>query len=162
MTGIQTLDIDIPPTMWMSANRVISNVHARTRAVDRLHDLARIYAQAAHLQPIEEPITIVWTIRYQKGTGRADPPNAYPTTKAVLDSIVRSRDYPMGVLADDDHRHVPHQSYERGPNMPTKLYGVRLTMIPDTPVDRAAHALGVEPSTLTYALTLAEAGGEQS
>ena len=53
---------------------------------------------------------------------RADPPNSAPTVKALLDGAVDA-----GLLPDDDHRHVPRTSYERGPD--TRERGVYLVTI---------------------------------
>ncbi|AYD89493.1 hypothetical protein D5R93_04420 [Actinomyces lilanjuaniae] len=46
-----------------------------------------------------------------RGPSRADPPNAYPVTKALLDGLVRA-----GLLSDDHSGIVVAQAFCRGPS----------------------------------------------
>jgi hypothetical protein len=107
----QTLIVDVPRNLWMSANRPIANHAMRSRLINGLHTVAGWMARA-QLQPVLRPCTVTWTIQYPRGTGRADPDNAYPVCKAVLDAVVQA-----GALADDDSVHVTGRTYTRGPNL---------------------------------------------
>ena len=102
----------IPRGMWMSANRRITHHAQRARIVRDLHALAACTACRAGAGALPEPCLITWQIAYPKGTGvKADPPNAAPTTKALLDGLVSA-----GRLSDDNPTVVTAQTFTRGPN----------------------------------------------
>ncbi|MBW3068935.1 hypothetical protein GZ998_05335 [Actinomyces sp. 594] len=110
----------------MSANRQIANPGHRQRVINDLHGLAALGARQARVRRLPEPCTIVWEIRYPKGTGpKADPPNASPTTKALLDGLVNA-----GLLTDDNASVVVVQAFCRGPN--TRRQGVHEVVLTAT------------------------------
>lgn len=106
-----TLTITIPPAAWLTQNRVIPNHHARRARISAVHTLTRAAAREQQLPAIATPARLLWTVRYPKGTGEADPVNASPTTKAILDALVPRW------LAKDDSEHVVREAFQRGPNL---------------------------------------------
>ena len=121
-----TLTISVPPSTWMSQNRAVPNHHARRAKVDGIHRLTLAVARQQGLQPIPTPVRALWTIAYPKGTGPADPVNAAPNTKAILDALVIG-----GWLEKDDSKHVVSETFERGPNLtvPT-VHTITLALTP--------------------------------
>ena len=115
------LTIDIPAAFWLSAN---VNPHWAAKA-RRTRHLRQLGFMAARKQPAMDRANLAAVISYPTAR-RADPSNAAPTVKALLDGIVDA-----GVLPDDDHLHVPHVDYSRGPNTGERgLYRVTLTLEP--------------------------------
>ena len=114
------LEFDIPDGLWMSAN---DRTHwaekaRRTRDVRRL---ARI--KAGGHGPAPTPVLVTAVIGYPRA-GTADPGNAAPTVKAILDGLTDA-----GVWPDDDSRHVIGPLYRRGPNTGVRgLHRVRLVL----------------------------------
>lgn len=119
-----TLTFRIPRDLWLTSNRDLPNRGHKARIVRDLQTIAT--AAARGHEPITGPVTAAWEIRYPKGVSRkADAPNAYPTTKACLDAIVRA-----GILTDDSSDIVVQQHYRRGPNLSeTGWHEVQLTLI---------------------------------
>lgn len=113
--GDWQLTIVIPASMWMTANRDYGRTGYKQRMVTGLQQLAGLAARAANLPAMPDPCDLTWTIAYPKGVGPADAPNSYPTCKALLDGLVRA-----GYITDDNHRHVIHQTWVRGPNLTVK------------------------------------------
>jgi hypothetical protein len=102
----------VPGNLWMSANRQVAHHAQRARIVRDLHALAALAARRAGIGAVGEPCSILWEIAYPKGTGvKADPPNAAPTTKALLDGLVGA-----GYLSDDNPDVIVAQTFIRGPN----------------------------------------------
>ena len=128
--GVRRVVLRVPRNLWMSANRPVTNHAQRARVVRDLHALAAWTARHAGLGPVAEPCSIVWEVSYPKGTGaKADPPNAAPTTKAVLDGLVAA-----GHLTDDNPDVVVAQTFTRGPNTKVRgLHQITLTLIEETP-----------------------------
>lgn len=58
--------------------------------------------------------TVTAVIGYPTQT-RADPANAAPTVKAIIDGLVDAR-----VWDDDDHTHIPSIAFERDPQKAPK------------------------------------------
>lgn len=112
------LTIDVPAACWLTAN---GRYHWRAKAA-RTRELRHRGRLAAHRkQPITDPVDITAHIGYP--TKRlADPSNAFPTIKALIDGLVDS-----GLLAGDDHNHLPRLAFERGPETGARgLYRVAL------------------------------------
>lgn len=96
----------------MSANRTVTNHAQRARVVRELHVLAALAARQVGVGAVSEPCSIIWEVAYPKGTGvKADPPNAAPMTKALLDGLVAA-----GHLSDDNPNVVMAQTFVRVPN----------------------------------------------
>ena len=119
-----TLTFTIPRDLWLTANRDLPNRGHKARIVRDLQTIAQVAARGH--EPIPGPVLAAWEIRYPKGVARkADPPNAYPTTKALLDGLVRA-----GILEDDSSDHVIEHHYRRGPNLDRAGdHEVRLTLV---------------------------------
>lgn len=105
-------EVAIPAPLWLTSNRQPSNRAHRSRIVAGLHEATwQALRLAPPIGPLDGPVHVTWTVRYGKGTGRADASNAQPTTKALLDAVVQA-----GVLPDDDSRTVVAETFRRGPN----------------------------------------------
>lgn len=114
-----TLVVDVPKGIWLSANdrmhwapksertrqlRTLGNVHGR-----RIGQLGTSHVAAF--------------IGYPRA-GKADPANAAPTVKALIDGFVDA-----GVWPDDDSTHVLGPTYLRDPSTRTPgLYRVRFVI----------------------------------
>ena len=108
-----TVSFTIPDSAWMSANRDYGHHGWKKSLVDQLHEIAGWTAVAQHLDHLPDPCDIVWVIAYPKGVGpKADPDNAMPTCKALLDGLVQ-----LDYLFDDDPRHVVRRTYMRDANL---------------------------------------------
>ena len=106
------LTISIPRALWLTSNRANSNRGYRARIVRDLQDLA-IVAARGH-RPIVGTVSVIWTVRYPKGvrTDKGEASNAQPSTKALLDGIVRA-----GLIEDDGPKWVVSETFQRGPNL---------------------------------------------
>ncbi len=107
MTGTQTLTIQVPANEWISAN---GRMHWRERAsrTKRLRRRGWLEARRNGLLPMRR-VFLTAHVQYANG-GRADPANAYPTVKALVDGLVD-----FGVLTDDDSKHLPAMTFKRAP-----------------------------------------------
>ena len=109
-----TLTIQVPPNLWLTANQ---RLHWSTRM--RRTRLLRAYAASeARIHGLAGqrlgPCVVTAVIGYPAAT-RADPANAAPTVKAIIDGLVDAR-----VWDDDDHTHIPSVAFERDPNKTQK------------------------------------------
>lgn len=123
-----TLTFTIPPSLWLTSNRAPNNRGHRSRQVGDLQDIAIMIARVQGAEPIVGPVAVDWTVCYPKGVRRdkGDATNAQPTTKALLDGIVRAR-----ILADDGPRDVVSETFRRGPNLTVaSMHEIRLVMTP--------------------------------
>lgn len=121
-----TLTFTIPPSLWLTANRAPHNRGHRSRQVADLQAIAALVAREHRVEPIVGPVAVDWTIAYPKGVRRdkGDASNAQPTTKALLDGLVRAQ-----ILEDDGPLHVVYERFRRGPNLTTpRLHEVRLVL----------------------------------
>lgn len=109
-----SLTIDIPPQEWMSAN---DRMHwaQKAKRTKALRSRAAWLARQARLET-DTPVLVVASIGYPRG-GKADPGNAAPTVKAILDGLTDA-----GVWPDDDSDHVIGPHYTRGPKVDQKGY----------------------------------------
>lgn len=121
------LAVMIPPAWWMTQNRTIPNHRVRRRKVGEIHTLTVAAARSQHLTQVPTPAHALWTIHYPKGTGNADPVNAAPTTKAILDALVGRW------LVADDSKHITRESFQRGPNL--TIPGDHLVALELTPLE---------------------------
>lgn len=102
-----TLTISVHKAIWLTANQ---RLHWSTR-MRRTRMLRAYAASEARIHGLAGrrlgPSVVTILIGYPT-TGRADPANAAPTVKAVIDGLVDAR-----VWDDDDHRHIPSVAFTR-------------------------------------------------
>ena len=126
-----TLTFTIPPSLWLTSNRAPHNRGHRARQVADLQAIAVLIALAQGAVPVVGPVAACWTVRYPKGVRRdkGESSNSQPTTKALLDGIVRA-----GILEDDGPLHVTSETFRRGPNLTVaSLHEITLTLTPQEP-----------------------------
>lgn len=106
------LAFTIPKPLWLTSNRHMPNRGYRARIVRDLQDLAVLAAR--DLPPIAGTVAAIWTVRYPKGVraDKGEASNAQPTTKALLDGLVRA-----GLIEDDGPAWVVSETFQRGPNL---------------------------------------------
>lgn len=117
--------IEIPRALWLSAN---DRPHWRTRAkkTKGIRALGQESARAAGLagRLLGPTLVTVW-VSYPTAR-RADPSNALPVAKALVDGYVDAE-----VWADDDHEHVVGLNFMRGPKTGRPgIYGIRFDLLP--------------------------------
>ncbi len=123
-----SLTFTIPPSLWLTSNRAPNNRGHRARQVGDLQAIAALIAREQNARPIVGPVTADWTIRYPKGVARSkgDAANSQPTTKALLDGLVRA-----GVLEEDGPLHIVSETFRRGLNLcESRIHRVVLTLTP--------------------------------
>lgn len=106
------LAFPVPQGMWMSSN---GRLHwgERARRSRMLRDMARLIGQSRRRRdglgmPVFGRCAVTVTVTYPRN-GRADPANASPTVKALLDGLTDA-----GFWPDDDSEHVTAVTYRRG------------------------------------------------
>lgn len=118
------LTLDVPETLWMSANerRHWAVTAKRTKA---LREKAG-YEARLQLAVTAGPVLVTAFIQYPRN-GRADPGNAAPTVKPILDGITDA-----GIWADDDSSTVIGPDYRRETSATgiKGLHRVRLVLTP--------------------------------
>lgn len=114
------LEFSIPDDMWLSANQRLhwAPKSQRTKA---LRVLGRANANTLQV-PTFDVAHVAAFIGYPRN-GRADPANAAPTVKALIDGLVDA-----GVFPDDDSTHVLGPTYLRGDKCPAGQHTVRLVL----------------------------------
>lgn len=118
--GMIVRTFDVHRDYWLNANQRLHWAQRKTRTAYLRH-LA--WAGSGDRLVFSVPVHVLATISTPTNS-RFDPPNAAPTVKALIDGLVDA-----GVLADDDHEHVPRVSFERGPKTGKPgLYRIRLTL----------------------------------
>lgn len=113
------LTFAIPKSWWLSAN---DRTHwaVKARATRNLRDFA---ATSCRGIPPVGTVHVAAFIGYLRA-GTADPSNAAPTVKALIDGMTDA-----GVWPDDDSTHVIGPTYLRDPKSATKdHYTVRLVL----------------------------------
>lgn len=109
-----TLTIQVHKAIWLTANQ---RIHWSTR-MRRTRMLRAYAASEARIHGLAGqrlgPSVVTAMIGYPT-TGRADPTNAEPTVKAIIDGLVDAR-----VWDDDDHIHIPRVAFERDPQKAPK------------------------------------------
>ena len=109
-----TLTIGIHKAIWLTANQ---RLHWSTR-MRRTRMLRAYAASEARIHGLAGrrlgPSVVTVLVGYPTA-GRADPPHAEPTVKAIIDGLVDAR-----VWDDDDHTHIPRVAFERDPAKTTK------------------------------------------
>lgn len=102
----QTIDVKVPRSVVLSANdrRHWAPTGDRTA---QLRTLGRLAGRS--MFPVPAGVRVRIDVDVWKGHGgRYDPPNLYPSAKAIVDGL---RD--AGILADDDWKHAdgPHMHH---------------------------------------------------
>lgn len=113
----------IPADLWLSANQ---RMHwaPKARSTRMLRWAGVSGARAEDIKDLG-PTHVAAFIGYLRN-GKADPANAAPTVKALIDGMVDA-----GVWADDDSTHVIGPTYLRDPKSSTPgHYTVRLVLTP--------------------------------
>ena len=109
-----TLTISVHKAVWLTANQ---RLHWSTR-MRRTRMLRAYAASEARIHGLAGrrlgPCVVTAFIGYPT-TGRADPANAAPTVKAIVDGLVDAR-----VWDDDDHTHIPSVAFTRDPQKSPK------------------------------------------
>ena len=102
------LILEIPSDWWMSSN---SRMHwaPKARRTDWLRSFARLQAKAQHLDRCRGPVLVTCWVQFPT-RGRADPANAYPVVKAIIDGLTDAHIWP-----DDDSEHVIGPDMRRKP-----------------------------------------------
>jgi len=127
---VTELTVHLQPAAWLTANRQIPNHGHRRRIIHAIHEATAWAAVTQKLPRTDAKVVAEWTVRYPKGVGSvADPCNAQPTTKAILDALVPRW------LPRDDSTFVVEERFRRGQNLDEKgAHEVILRLIP-APVD---------------------------
>nr|DAH25724.1 MAG TPA: crossover junction endodeoxyribonuclease [Caudoviricetes sp.] len=135
MTGTQELVIKIHANEWISAN---DRMHWRERAsrTKRLRRKAYFAARQNWLFPMRR-VFLIAHVQYATN-GRADPANAYPTVKALVDGLTD-----FGVLTDDDSKHLPAMTFKRAPGRCSKGWHViTLTLVEEDKTKEGGNDVG--------------------
>lgn len=116
---MNVITIDVPADLWLSANQ---RLHWAPKA-KRTRELRALgYAHAGSTGPFKVAHVAAF-IGYPRN-GKADPSNAAPTVKALIDGITDA-----GVFPDDDSTHLIGPTYLRDPKPPVPgAYRVRLVI----------------------------------
>jgi hypothetical protein len=115
-----TLRFTIGPDLWMSAN---DRMHWAPKA-KRTKALRQLGYTVAMREPVGafDTCHVAAFIGYTRN-GTADPANAAPTVKALIDGLTDA-----GVWPDDDSVHVIGPTYLRDPKTGDGTYSVRLVL----------------------------------
>lgn len=116
-----TLTIPIPKQIWISSNARLHRMEV-ARRTSLLRVLGNAHARDARV-PRFEQVHVCAFIAYPTAR-KADPPNAWPTVKALLDGLTDA-----GTWDDDDSTHVIATEFRRETRKSdTGTYGVRLVL----------------------------------
>ena len=115
-----TLTFTIPANLWLTSNRQIANRGYRQRIVGDLQQIAgaavcvKQHERGGRFDPITGPVAAHWTVRYPKGVrlDKGEAANAQPTTKALLDGLVK-----VGLIEDDGPAWIVSETFARGANL---------------------------------------------
>lgn len=127
ITDHPTLQIQVPAKDWHTSNQRGSHWEAAKKTSDNRHrgKLAALTAlRTGCLSRFARPVQVYAAIALP--TARAfDPPNAWPTVKAILDGLTDAH-----VWGDDSHLYVPLTAFFRAPDKsPKGTYTVTLYFI---------------------------------
>lgn len=117
------LTFTIPADQWLSSNQR-PHWAVKAKRTRWLRGLGQQRAMAECVEPVDVAHVAAF-IGYTTAS-KADPSNAHPTVKALIDGMTDA-----GVWEDDDSTHVIGPTYLRGPKSPTPgHYTVRLVLTP--------------------------------
>jgi len=122
--GMTALTFSIPNDLWLSANdrRHWADKAKRTKG---LRSLGHLGAAEAGLDGALLGTTHVAAFIGYPRNSKADPSNAFPTVKALIDGMVDA-----GVWPDDDSTHVIGPTYLRGNKCDPNTHTIRLVLTP--------------------------------
>lgn len=106
--GVQVFTMTIPGNWWMSANSRMHRME-QARRTDLVRQSTGLFARSKGLRKVAGPVRVEAAISYLPSVVTADPPNAGPTVKAMLDGLTDA-----GIWPDDNSRHVVSVAYSRG------------------------------------------------
>lgn len=113
--------LTLHPAVWLTANQRL-HWSTRMRRTRMLRALAASEARITGAAGKRLGASTVTAVIGYPTTGRADPTNAEPTVKAIIDGLVDAR-----VWDDDDHIHLPRVAFERDPKKaPKSMHTVTL------------------------------------
>lgn len=122
-----TFTIRVHKAIWLTANQ---RLHWSTR-MRRTRMLRAYAASEARIHGLAgrrlSPSIVTAMIGYPTN-GRADPTNAEPAVKAIIDGLVDAR-----VWDDDDHTHLPIVAFTRDPQKSPKGTHTVTLIIQETP-----------------------------
>lgn len=109
-----TFTIGVHKAIWLTANQRL-HWSTRMRRTRMLRAYAASEARNHGLAGRRLSHSVVTAVIGYPTAGRADPANAAPTVKAIIDGLVDAR-----VWDDDDHTHIPRVAFERDPQKSPK------------------------------------------
>lgn len=115
------LDFTISHDLWLTANgsrgTTRGGIYQRATITRQLRLMAKVEALAAlahgEITRHTVPCVVTVSITYPR-VGRADPPNAYPTVKPLIDGLVDA-----GIWPDDNSAWIPSMTFTRSPGRST-------------------------------------------
>lgn len=116
------LTATIPAELWLSANQRL-HWAPKSHRTKSIRSIGWATASASGMRDANLGTTHVAAFIAYPRNGRADPANAAPTVKALIDGMVDA-----GVWADDDSTHILGPTYLRDPKTGTSSYRVRLVL----------------------------------
>lgn len=125
---VTTIPINIGKQHWLTANarhhwavKAERTRYLKQAAYYTARNMLNDRLIKAHTTPVDADIAIAYpTAR------KADPANAAPTVKALIDGLVA-----VGLIADDDSKHLPAITYRRDPKKaPKGTYTITITLTP--------------------------------
>lgn len=131
------LTIRVPANLWLTSNQ---RLHWSTR-MRRIRMLRAYAASEARIHGLAGkrlgPCVVTAVIGYPTAR-RADPTNAEPTVKAIVDGFVDA-----GVWDDDDHNHLPLVAFARDPKKsPKDTHNVTLIIREQEPDKMTRYSRG--------------------
>lgn len=126
MAGPSVLKITIPNHMWLSANQRLHWAE-KARRTRFIRDLACVEARRQNIPAYANKVTVRAMIQYPT-SAKADPPNTYPTIKAIIDGLTDAR-----IWLDDNSEHVDGPDMRRDHmNSPQGTHIVTLAITENT------------------------------
>lgn len=105
------ISFTVPKTDWLSSNGGHGNTYAVSAKIKRLREHARLHTLRAlrtgDITPMQHIQFLRIDIAYPT-RAKADPPNAWPTCKPLIDGMVDA-----GLLPDDNSAIVNETSFRR-------------------------------------------------
>jgi len=121
VTRNRTITFDIGRDLWMTANQR-THWAVKAKRTKALRSMAA--GEGFSLEPFGSRLARATAYIGYPRNGRADPANAAPTVKALIDGLVDAR-----VLDDDDHTHLLGPDYRRDPATGiTGIWRVRIVL----------------------------------
>ena len=120
MTATVTLTFTIPNEQWLSSNQRL-HYAPKSKRTKWLRNAARLLATEIGHGQYTDTVRVLAHIGYSSKT-KADPNNAAPTTKALIDGLVEA-----GMFIDDSHEWVLGPDHRRDTEKaPRGFHTVRL------------------------------------